>query len=400
LNVYRLKNTIQEYVWGSSTYIPSLLGITNPDGKPKAEMWMGSHPKAPSAAIDDNGEIPLPDLIQSDPPAILGKVVANRFDGKLPFLFKLLAAEKALSIQAHPNLNQARAGFERENKQGIPIDAPHRNYRDPNHKPEIMCALTHFWAMCGFRPIEQIVANLDFLKQTTLSKQYGEFRKKPGPKALRKLLFTLLSLDRKSADAIVTAACHGYVPGTDPDRDDSTRWIKKLNEQQPGDIGAISPLLLNTYRLEPGEAIFLGAGELHAYLEGFGVELMANSDNVLRGGLTVKHVDRDELLRTLTFKTQAIPILKGHEVSPGLTEFETPAEEFRLSRITTLENRRYESQSERNAEILIVTEGSCSFRGGTGDGLELAQGESVFIPASAPAYVIEGSATLFRATVP
>ena len=178
------------------------------------------------------------------------------------------------------------------------------------------------------------------------------------------------------------------------------QWIKKLNQQQPGDIGAICPLLLNTYRLKPGEAIYLGAGELHAYLKGFGVELMASSDNVLRGGLTTKHVDHEELLRTLTFKTEIVPILTGNEVSPELTVFETPAEEFCLSRITVFGEKAYRAQSDRNAEILIVTEDSCSLRSGAGDGLELAKGESVFVPASAPPYEITGPATLFRATVP
>jgi mannose-6-phosphate isomerase len=398
LNVYRLKNTIQEYPWGSPTAIPALLGITNPEGKPKAEMWMGTHPKSPSTAIDDQGEVSLPDLIQSDPQGFLGDAVAQKFNGMLPFLFKLLAADKALSIQAHPNLSQAKAGFERENKQEIPLDAPHRNYRDPNHKPEIICALTPFWAMCGFRPVAQIVTNLGFLETTALGKQYGEFSKRPGAKSLRKLFLSLLNLERSDADAVVTASFD--MPAVDDQTATLVRWIKILHKQQPGDIGAICPLLLNTYRLKPGEAIYLEAGELHAYLEGFGVELMANSDNVLRGGLTTKHVDHEELLRTLTFKTETVPILSGTDVSPELTVFETPAEEFRLGRITVSEKKAYKAQGDRNAEILIVIEDSCSLRSGTGDGLELAKGESVFVPASAPPYEIAGPATLFRATVP
>jgi len=360
---------------------------------------MGTHPKATSIAIDDQREIPLPDLIQDDPEAFLGDSVASRFNGELPFLFKLLAAEKALSIQAHPNLSQAHAGFERENKQGIPIDAHNRNYRDPNHKPEVLCALTPFWVMCGFRPVDQIVANLRFLQDTVVCKQYDELSKKPGVKTVRRLFSTLLDLDKKAVDAVVTLACLEY-QSTDTEADAPAKWVKKLKDQQPGDIGVISPLLLNTYLLKPGEAIFLDAGELHAYLEGFGVELMANSDNVLRGGLTAKHVDRDELIRTLTFKAEAIPVLSGLEVSPGLTVYQTSAEEFRLSRISVSENRKYEAQVDRNAEILIVTEGACSLRSGAGDGLELVQGESVFVPASSPPYNISGKATLYRATVP
>lgn len=361
---------------------------------------MGTHEKAPSTAIDDQHEIPLPELIKGDPPAFLGDPVVRRFDGKLPFLFKLLAADKALSIQAHPNLNQARAGFERENKQGIPIDAPDRNYRDPNHKPEIICALTGFWAMCGFRPMDQILANLKFLEDTELRKQYVELRKKPGPKTLRRLFCSLLSLDRDTADGVVKTARELHEPQAGRAADEAAGWIGKLAEQQPGDIGAICPLLLNTYHLEPGEAIFLDAGELHAYLEGFGVELMANSDNVLRGGLTSKHVDREELLRTLTFKTQEVPVMTGNPVSPELVVYETPAEEFRLSRITVAPGHQFRSESERNVQILVVIEGSCSLRSGTGDGLELSHGDSVFVPASSPPYEITGPSTLFRATVP
>ncbi|MBN1687041.1 MAG: mannose-6-phosphate isomerase, class I [Spirochaetales bacterium] len=397
MNVYRLKNLTQEYAWGSPVYIPSLLGITNPEGKPKAEMWMGTHPKAPSTVVvEEQGEIPLADLIASDPPAFLGSRVAERFNGELPFLFKLLAAARALSIQAHPNLNQARAGFERENKQGIPLDAPDRSYRDPNHKPEVICALTSFWAMCGFRPLGEIVGNLAFLEDTALDKQYAELKKKPGAKALRRFFGSLLTLDHDTAAEIVDIAAK-TAPAVN---DEAGMWVSRLKEQRPGDIGAISPLLLNTYRLEPGQAIFLDAGELHSYLEGFAVELMANSDNVLRGGLTEKHVDADELLRILTFKTERVPVFEGRETASGLRVFQTQAEEFRLSRISVLPESPYREQGERNVEILIVTGGACSLRCGTGDGLELAGGESVFVPAAAGAYEITGAATVFRATVP
>ena len=397
MNVYRLKNTIQEYAWGSPEYIPSLLGIANPKRKPKAEMWMGVHPKAPSAVVvEDQGEILLPDLISSDPPAFLGSAVAERFDGKLPFLFKVLAAARALSIQTHPDLYQARAGFERENKQGVPLDARNRNYRDPNHKPELLCALTPFWAMCGFRPVDEILGNLAFLEETVLGKPFAELRKKPGAKALRRFFSSFLSIDRDSAAEIVDIACE-----TDTGAENSPgAWAAKLKEQYPGDIGAISPLLLNTHRLEPGQAISIAGGELHSYLEGSGIELMANSDNVLRGGLTEKHVDPDELLRTLTFRTETVQILDGLETVPGVTVFETSALEFRLSRITVSETTPYTARDDRNVEILIVIDGLCSLRSGEGDGLELARGESVLVPASAPAYEIAGSATVFGATVP
>lgn len=396
MNVYRLKNTIQEYAWGSPSLIPSLLGTVNPEGVPKAEIWMGTHPKAPSSVINENGETPLPGLIDDDPSAVLGVKVAERFNGQLPFLFKVLAAGQALSIQAHPNLSQARAGFERENKKGLPIDAWDRNYRDPNHKPEILCALTPFWAMCGFRPFDEMLANLKFLSNTVLSKPYSELEKKPGGRTLRRFFGSLLSLDKDDAVTLVEAACRH----TADQNDEAYKWVEKLRLQQPGDIGAVCPLLLNTYRLEPGEAIFLDAGELHAYLEGLGVELMANSDNVLRGGLTAKHVDRSELLRTLTFKAQRVPILQGREEAPGIAVFDTPTEEFRLSRCHITDKKPLHAAEGRNVEIFIVTMGSCLLRTGNEDGMELSTGESVFIPAYAAPYTISGTATLFKATVP
>jgi mannose-6-phosphate isomerase len=396
LKVFRLKNTIQEYVWGSPTFIPELLGTLNPEGRPKAEMWMGTHPKAPSTVIDENGETTLPDLIAGDPPKVLGESVADRFNGQLPFLFKVLAASQALSIQAHPNLSQARAGYDRENKKGVALDAWDRNYRDPNHKPEIICALTPFWAMCGFRPIDEIVTNLDFLTGTVLDKAFANLKKKPGEKALRRFFESLITLGKESAGDIVDAACRGAATRND----DSHGWVTKLNKQQPGDVGVICPLLLNTYHLEPGQAMFQGAGELHAYLEGLGIELMANSDNVLRGGLTTKYVDPDELLQTLTFDAQPAPILTGREVSPGTVVYDTPAKEFSLSRITVTGEIPYDAEEKRNVEIFIVTEGSCLLRAGASDGMEVAKGESVLVPANSGSYRISGSATLFRATVP
>jgi mannose-6-phosphate isomerase len=250
--------------------------------------------------------------------------------------------------------------------------------------------------MCGFRPIDEILTNLDFLTGTVLDKPFANLKKKPGEKALRRFFESLLTLDQKSAGDLVEAACRRAANRDD----DSHKWVTKLNKQQPGDVGVICPLLLNTYHLEPGQAIFLGAGELHAYLEGLGIELMANSDNVLRGGLTTKHVDPDELLRTLTFNAKPAPVLTGREVSPGTVVYDTPAKEFSLSRITITGEIPYNAEEKRNVEIFIVTEGSCLLRAGAADGMEVVKGESVFVPANAASYQISGSATLFRATVP
>ena len=397
MDIYRLENTVQEYGWGSPAYIPKLTGTPNPDGRPKAEIWMGSHPKAPSMAVGTDETLPLPELISRDPDSLLGRRVAAANGEKLPFLFKVLAAGTALSIQSHPNLKQARKGFRRENRMGIPPDAPNRNYRDDNHKPEIICALTPFWAMCGFRPVDQIVENLSALDTDVLAGSLGGLRVKRSRKGLQRLFHDLMKLGDEPRKALVDAACRKA--GQSP-VDDIGRWVTRLNELFPGDIGVVCPLLLNVYQLNPGEAIYLGAGELHAYLEGLGIELMANSDNVLRGGLTPKHVDVKELQRTLTFASGVVPVLVGRETSPTETVYDAPVDEFALSRITIDDGHRYTAPKDRNVEILIVTDGECTIRQKGADDLVLRKGESALVPASAGRYEIAGAGILFKATVP
>lgn len=385
--IYRLKNSIQHYPWGSKTLIPDLTGIDNPDGKPFAELWMGAHPKAPSQ-IEDGGEQRfLNDSIAEDPVRMVGKKSAERFGG-LPFLFKLLAAGEPLSIQAHPTKAQAEAGYARENSKGPDLSAPERNYKDDNHKPEILCALTTFWALRGFRPWDEIEKLAEELGEPA----YLELVRGSGGD-IERFFDTLMNQSDPAAfiGRIVSAA--------ESRSGDLYTWLVKLNQVHPGDIGVAAPLYLNLVRLQPGEALYLAAGELHAYLEGLGIELMANSDNVLRGGLTVKHVDLPELKATLSFTGAGPEILKPQKT--GLEErYTTPAHEFALSRITLAEGDTCSTESGGRPVILLCTEGAALIDGA----FTLSPGESLFISAAHGSYTLSGEgkgvAVLYAATVP
>ena len=395
--IARLKNIIQEYAWGSYTAIPELLGESSPAENPQAELWMGAHHKAPSEVIIGKRKITLPELIKEDPMALLGSKTAKKFSGSLPFLFKVLAMAEPLSIQAHPNLVQAKEGFARENKQNIPIDGFKRNYRDANHKPEILCALTTCWALKGFRPIEQIVSIMEPLNITGIAPLVEALDKNPNEQGLSRFFSSLLTLDPESKRLAVNEVLAHIQQADQLCR----HWIVKLNERYPGDIGVLSPLFLNLVEVKPGEALFLQAGQLHAYLQGVGIELMANSDNVLRGGLTPKHIDVAELLSILDFKGAEPEKVQIESAAAGEEFYLTSAAEFRLSRISVEEELEYLSSRERSIEIIICTQGSASVWDlSTGAGFTVKKGDSFIIPASVEEYRITGNAHLYKATVP
>ena len=336
-----LKNSIQEYAWGSTQAIPALLGRKNPERKTQAELWMGAHPKAPSQVLHNGQWISLAELIAKNPVDVLGKQVAQDFNNHLPYLFKVLAAAKPLSIQAHPGLHHAREGFQRENAQKIPLDAPNRNYRDDNHKPECICALSRFWALSRFRKISGMLAYFAKLNLRQLEAELADFKKRPTANGLKRFYTYLMKLDRDQQKRIVAEAL-GQVRSFESE-DAVFKWMLKLAEDYPDDIGVLSPILLNLICLEPGQALFLDAGELHAYLEGLGIELMANSDNVLRGGLTPKHVDVPELLRILKFEDQDVTLLKPGKSIANEFVYPSPAAEFVLSVITLNGGATYQS---------------------------------------------------------
>jgi mannose-6-phosphate isomerase len=395
LPVLVLENPIQNYAWGSRTAIAELLGRKAPSERPEAELWIGAHPKAPSRIAEPAGLGTLDAAIQDDPVGLLGADVCDRFGNELPFLFKVLAAAEPLSIQAHPNQEQARGGWNRENAEGVPLDAPRRNYRDPNHKPELVCALTPFVALKGFRPLDETVRALEPLARPELRDEVGRVARERNAAALRALFARLMTLDpEERAPILKRAAAEAARRSSDP----GWHWVKRLLEKYPGDVGALAPLYLNLVALEPGEALYLAAGELHAYLEGTALEIMANSDNVLRGGLTPKHVDVQELMATLVFEPQQAAVLKPEAPAPGETSFVTPAREFELGFVELSPGRPHSGAGGR-LEILLQLSGSARLEA---DGREtvLQRGSTVLVPAASTSYVLEGSGRLARARVP
>ncbi|GAB7192225.1 mannose-6-phosphate isomerase, class I [Kineococcus sp. NUM-3379] len=321
----RLDNRVQPYGWGSATVIPDLLG-REPDGTPQAEMWIGAHPSAPSLATGPDGTaVPLDELLAAE-------------GTRLPFLMKVLAADAPLSLQVHPDLERAGRRFAEEEAAGVPRDAPHRLYKDDQHKPELMYAMVPFDALCGFRPPADALALLASLDLPGLDAPAAgalaglrEDLADPDPStALRRATGRLLTLPADVAGALVTAvaaACEGV-------DDPSAQCVRDLARHYPGDPGVLVSLLLNRLRLAPGEALFMPAGNVHAYLSGWGVEVMASSDNVLRGGLTPKHVDVAELLDVVDFRVLPPPVLVPQRVSDDEVLFAPDVEEFSLHVLT------------------------------------------------------------------
>ena len=384
-NLWPLKPVIQPYAWGSHEYMARLLGEPIPSPEPQAEMWMGAHPKAPSRIQSATGEEALDVAVAAAPTAVLGAATASRFAGKLPFLLKLLAAGEPLSIQSHPSLAQAAEGYARENAAGIPLDAPHRNYRDDNHKPEIICALTPFWALSGFRAATEIAA---LWGRVPGMEAHVARLQRDGWQAAFEVLMRLDVATRAELAAAAAAVA---------DEAPEWRWVRRLQDVYPGDIGVLAPLYLNVVELAPGEALFQDAGTLHAYLDGLGVELMANSDNVLRGGCTVKHVDVPELLKTLDFSAHMVHILRPEPVGNGEGRYLTPAPEFALS-VLDIGPQSYHAAAERPVELLVCVAGRVTVRSDATE-VTLTPGQSLLAPAALGRYTVTGTGRLYKATV-
>jgi mannose-6-phosphate isomerase len=360
---------------------------------------MGAHPKAPSQVLADGLWRSLPEIIQENPEETLGQKVAARFSNKLPFLFKVLAAAKPLSIQAHPNKEQAGQGFSRENELGIPLDANHRNYRDDNHKPEIICALKPFWALNGFRRINKTLNLLEEAGIPDLAEIVSSLRSHPTQDGLKKFFNHLMTTDSEKQGKIVEQAINSAEKRTP--EEPVWMWMLKLNEEYPGDIGVLFPLFLNLVRLEPQQAMYLPAGELHGYLEGVGIELMANSDNVLRGGLTPKHIDVQELLAVLNFTDGDLHILSPKNFTSGEAIYSTEAEEFVLSVIRINKAAPFNSPGDRSVEMMMCTEGEVRVTDlSDGETTLLTKGTSIVVPAAVARYCIEGDGILYKAAVP
>jgi|CXWL01.1.fsa_nt_gi mannose-6-phosphate isomerase len=358
---------------------------------------MGAHPRGSSRLVRGGVSTTLVDIIARDGRRELGEAVAAAFGSRMPFLLKVLAASQPLSLQAHPSAAQARLGFDREERLGIPLDAPHRNYKDGSHKPELICALTPFDALCGFRRVADTLALFDALGVTEVDATLAPLRWSDRVAGLSATLHAIMTKPEPARSEMVAAVVAACAAHEGPFRAEC-QWAVRLERLYSGDPGVVTSLLLNLVHLEPGEAIYLGAGNLHAYLEGVGVEIMASSDNVLRGGLTPKHVDLDELLDVLEFVDGQIAPLRAWHVDEDEEVWDTPAREFRLSRIRVREHRV--SRPVSGPEILLCVDGRIHLVAADGSpAVDLTRGAAAFIPGSSGSYALSGAGTLFRATV-
>ncbi|ROV58414.1 mannose-6-phosphate isomerase, class I [Vibrio ponticus] len=387
---FPMTNVIQNYAWGSTTSVNQLFGIENPNGEPQAEVWMGAHPNGCSMVESQGTTTKLSELIGSDMNAFLSEKVAKRF-GELPYLFKILAAEKALSIQVHPNKQQAEAGFAREEQQGIELSAANRNYKDPNHKPELVYALTSYQAMNGFRATEEIIANFTRLDIPELATLLAGLVENQTAQGLSDFFSGLLSLQGENKDKALTALLTYANNSQDP----LMALIVELETQYPGDIGLFVPLTLNIITLEPGQAMFLDAETPHAYIKGTGLEIMANSDNVLRAGLTPKYMDIEELVACTIFEEKPFDtLLLEPNVNDEVLEYPIPVEDFKFAIIPSSTARTIEIDS---AEILLPLDGTMTLTHSNGQSCVIEKGQSVFIPAYAEHYTLECQGRVARA---
>ncbi|BCJ37438.1 mannose-6-phosphate isomerase, class I [Actinocatenispora thailandica] len=383
-----LTGRIQPYAWGSRAAIAAIQGRPVPSGTPEAELWLGAHPAAPST-VDDGRS--LVDVIADDPVGTLGP--ARRFE-RLPFLLKLLAADQPLSLQVHPNSDQARAGFDAESAAGVPLTAPERNYKDPYHKPEMIVALTDFDALCGFAPPQRSAELLAGLAVPALEPVVSALRSDEAADGLRAAVAALLAVPVRTVEEAVRAASGrtGAAPGY--------RLMVELARRHPGDPGVLVAVLLNQVRLRPGQALYAPAGCLHAYLAGVGVELMAASDNVLRGGLTPKHVDVPELLRLLRYEPAPPPIADPVPVAGGLDSYPQllpGVAEFALSVARVGGPHRRVELAADGPRVLFCVSGRVLADDGAAE-LSLGPGEAAFVAADRRTVQLSGYGEVFQAT--
>lgn len=406
--MHLLRGAVRTYAWGSRTAIAEFTGRPSPTAHPEAELWFGAHPGDPAWLETDKGERSLLDTLREDPEGELGAAVRDRFGDTLPFLLKVLAADEPLSLQAHPSAQQAVEGFAREDKLGIPVSAPTRNYRDPSHKPELLVALGQFEALAGFRSAAHSVELMRALAVTDLDPFVNLLAGQSDADGLRALFTTWITAPQPDLDVLVPAVIEGaihYVRSGKRKFAAEAKTVLELGERYPGDAGVLAALLLNRISLSPGEGIYLPAGNLHAYLHGVGVEVMANSDNVLRGGLTPKHVDVPELLRVLDFTPADDVVIRPQIARDGMElVYETPAPEFAVS-VLSIDGEQLGHEIDAptrhdGPQILLCTEGSTVVHAKT-TAVTLDRGSAAWVSADdGPIRLVAQRPTkLFRATV-
>ncbi|MET7666508.1 mannose-6-phosphate isomerase, class I [Micromonospora luteifusca] len=389
-----LYGPIRDYAWGSRSAIALLQGRAVPSAGPEAELWLGAHPGAP-ARVDRAGlRVSLCDLVRDEPGQWLGQRVSERFGSRLPFLLKVLAADAPLSLQAHPDAEQARAGFAAEQacagfaaQEGRPEGE--RNYSDPHHKPELLVALTPFEALCGFRDPAESAEALAAFDVPELTPVVTALR--AGPAGLRTAVRTLLGWPVEGRDELLGSVLAASADGPDAE------LVRRLAEAYPADPGALVALLLHHVRLVPGEAIWMPAGNLHAYLSGCGVEIMAASDNVLRGGLTPKRVDVDELLRVLRFEVLDDPVRAAQPVGPGVDWWPVPVDDFALHRVRVGAAVPSVTLPLPGPRVVLCSGGSITVDDGAG-ALTLASGEAAIGTGAGEPLRISGAGEGYVAT--
>ncbi|MFQ6391902.1 mannose-6-phosphate isomerase, class I [Nocardia sp. KC 131] len=404
--MHELVGALRSYAWGSRTALAQLCGRPVPSAHPEAELWFGAHPADPAHVRIDGHTRSLLELLSADPDRELGSA-ATEFGDRLPFLLKILAAEEPLSLQAHPSSAQAHAGFERENLARVPFDSPMRNYRDGNHKPELVVALDRFEALAGFREPLRTVRLFRALDVPGLHPYADLLAAQPDSAGLRTLFTTWITLPHAALSKLlpqVLDGCVQYLSCSTEGRKEfvpEARTALELAEAYPGDAGVLAALLLNRLTLEPGQGLYLAAGNLHAYLRGLGVEIMANSDNVLRGGLTPKHVDVPELLRVLDFEPIDLPVVLPEPVGDGSVRYRAPAREFALRRYDLTAGSAQVPLTAAGPGIVLCTSGTVQLLHDD-EKLVLARGAAAWISAAdndIRAQAVDGNAQLFCAGV-
>lgn len=406
-----MDNPVRDYAWGSTTQLSQFLDKPAPGG-PEAELWIGAHDGDPSGLPDGRK---LNDVIAEEAQPYLGTRVCDIFGDRLPFLMKVLAVNEPLSLQVHPSDERARLGHRRENDEGVPVDAGHRNYKDQWHKPELIFAITRFEGLAGFRDVEKSASMLRLLKVAWADDVADRLEKGPAYEALRDVVTETLELEGKQLARILRdvgdAARHAgaravreegrhavHRKGDATIRPEAARTFTRVGslvKQYPRDPGVLVTLLLNNVLLAPGEAMFVNAGVVHAYLEGFGVEIMASSDNVLRAGLTPKHMDVPELLNITNFTPIPPPRWDPAEKTRDFSYIEPPVAEFALT-VGRTPLRRTPGGGPRT---VLVLEGQVTVAAG-GEEITATRGQSVFVAHSDGAMTLTGEGRVAVGSVP
>ena len=395
-SVHKLQGTVQHYSWGGTTFLPKLLSIENPNHKPFAEYWLGIHAGGPSSIEVNQQAVLLSDAIATDPKAALSEPVYSHFGG-LPYLFKVLDVKDMLSIQVHPTKEYAKVAFEKEEAAGIALNAPNRNYKDTNHKPEIMLAMSEFWLLHGFKSEAKILETLENIAEFQV---LVPLYKSEGLKGLYQFL---MEMEQAQVDSLLSPVVKRALRNKQEGKVDKNApdwWVAKLYENAAGilpiDKGVFSIYLFNIICVMPGQGIFQDAGVPHAYLEGQNVELMANSDNVLRGGLTPKHIDVEELIHNIKFESIDPVIIEGTKPCMGESVYPAPVQDFGIASITLDGSNSYSYEAE-SMDMFLVVEGGCVVNNQmtikTGEAFVVFPGNKLNIHAS-------GKTLVYRAFVP